>query len=169
MNYWKIKKFDIANGSGLRTSIWVTGCHFHCKDCFNQELWEFSSGKLFDSVAEKELFEKLSDSHCQGLSVLGGEPLMQGQDMVNLLQKVKSMYPPKDIWIWTGFYLEEALQDETRKKILSYCDVVVDGRFDHSKHVGHLYFRGSSNQSIYRNINGEFVKIENPEEYFSKI
>lgn len=167
MNYWRIKKYDIANGIGLRTSIWFTGCHFHCKECFNSDLWDFGSGKPFDANAEKELFEKLSDSHCKGLSVLGGEPLMQGQGMLELLKKVKSIFPPKNIWLWTGFELEEALKDETRRNILSYCDFVVDGRFDHSMKKSNLKFRGSSNQNIYKNVNGEFIKIENPEEYFN--
>lgn len=168
MNFWRIKKYDIANGLGIRTSIWVTGCKFHCKDCFNKDLWEFSAGKPFDKAAENELFSLLSDPHCKGLSVLGGEPLEQGEDMIKLLKKVKEMYPPKNIWLWTGYELHEALKDTVRNEILSYCDFVVDGKFIHEKHGKHLYFRGSENQNIYKRTEKGFEKIENPEIYFKK-
>lgn len=173
MNYWRIKKYDIANGPGLRASIWVTGCTFHCQDCFNEELWDFHHGKPFDKGAEAELFSYLSDPHCKGLSVLGGEPLMQGEEMVELLAKAKSLYPPKNVWLWTGFSLEHALQDDVRRRILDNCDFVVDGRFVHALHGPHLYFRGSSNQRIFRRTDrgdGTFVfeQIEDPETYFSR-
>ncbi len=162
-----MKKYDIANGKGLRTSVWFCGCNFHCKDCFNKDLWSFESGKDFNDIVENELINNLSDPHCQGLSVLGGEPLEQGDELLRLLLKVRSRFPSKDIWLWTGYRIDEITKlDDIRISILLQCDYIVDGRFDTTKKKGHFLFRGSSNQKIYKNENGKFIQIENPEEYF---
>lgn len=157
MNYFKIKKYDIANGKGIRTSLFVSGCTFHCKGCFNSEAWDFKSGKPFDDNAKKELFELLSDPHCVGLSVLGGEPLMQGQDLLDLLKEVKEVFPDKNIWLWTGFYINEL--NDLQTQIISLVDYVVDGRFEENNALKKYLFRGSSNQTIWeKDEKGNFVR-----------
>lgn len=167
MNYSKIKKYDISNGVGIRTSIFFTGCNFHCPDCFNPELWDKNSGKVFDDEVKNKLFAYLSDEHCDGLSVLGGEPLIQGMALVELLEEVREKFPNKTIWLWTGYKLDSEL-DETQKLILSQCDYVVDGLFKRELSGKKLRFRGSSNQIIWRNENGNFVEatdIENNDRF----
>lgn len=167
MNYSKIKKYDISNGVGIRTSIFFTGCNFHCPDCFNPELWDKNSGKVFDDKVKNKLFAYLSDEHCDGLSVLGGEPLIQGMALVELLEEVREKFPNKTIWLWTGYKLDSEL-DETQKMILSQCDYVVDGLFKRELSGKKLRFRGSSNQIIWRNENGNFVEatdIENNDRF----
>jgi anaerobic ribonucleoside-triphosphate reductase activating protein len=167
MNYSKIKKYDISNGVGIRTSIFFTGCNFHCPDCFNPELWDKNSGKVFDDEVKNKLFAYLSDEHCDGLSVLGGEPLIQGMALVELLEEVREKFPNKTIWLWTGYKLDSEL-DETQKMILSQCDYVVDGLFKRELSGKKLRFRGSSNQIIWRNENGNFVEatdIENNDRF----
>lgn len=150
MNYSVIRKFDVANWLGCRTSIFFSCCYWHCKGCFNKELWDKNSGKPFDREAEDKLFEYLSDPHIKGLSVLGGEPLEQGQELVNLLIKVRVTFPHKDIALWTGYYIDGRDElNETQKTILSLCDVVIDGRFIEELKDPSLYFRGSSNQTIW--------------------
>lgn len=148
MNYSTIKKYDISNGKGVRCSIFLTGCTHKCKGCFNSELWDFKAGKPFDNDAKKYLFELLADPHCVGLSVLGGEPLQQGVEMRDLLKEVRETFPDKDIWLWTGYYIPKEL-DALQVEITSYCDYVIDGRFDESKTDKKLLFRGSSNQTIW--------------------
>ena len=155
MNYFKIKKYDIANGKGIRTSLFVSGCTFHCEDCFNSEAWNFKSGKPFDTEAKNYLFDLISDEQCKGLSLLGGEPLMQGEDMLNLVEEVKEKFPEKNIWLWTGYYLSEL--NDLQKKIISYCDYIVDGRFDKNLAKKKYLFKGSENQTIWKNDNGNFI------------
>lgn len=162
MNYFKIKKIDIANGQGISTSIYFTGCRHHCHGCFNSELWDFTKGRPFDKQAKEELFTALSNENVRNLSILGGEPLQQGKEMADLLAEVKEKFPNKKIWLWTGYYLDEL--DEQQKETLSYCDYVVDGRFEESKSGINLLFKGSSNQTIYqRGKNGELTKVEDEE------
>ena len=158
MRYATIKKYDISNGSGIRTSFYCTGCTHHCCECFNRELWDFESGKEFDEKAKEQLFEYLSDEHCVGLSVLGGEPLQQGKDMLDLLTEIKEKFANKNIWLWTGYYLSEL--NDLQKDIINLCDYVVDGRFDCKKSGLNLRFRGSTNQTIWEkdNKSGKFVK-----------
>lgn len=156
MNYAKIQKMDIANGLGIRTVIYFNGCKFHCHNCQNKELWNFNGGKLFTEESKKELFDAVSNEHIKGLSVLGGEPLQQGEELFELLKEFKEKFPNKNIWLWTGYYLEEL--NELQKKIILLCDYVVDGRYEENKRDLTLNFRGSSNQTIWENHNGEFVK-----------
>lgn len=161
MNYSQIRKYDVSNGCGVRVSVWFSGCSHHCNLCFNHELWDFNSGKEFTEEAKNELFTYLSDEHIRGLSILGGEPLQQGEELLDLLVEVREKFPTKDIWLWTGYYIDgrETLVDE-QKKILSLCDYVVDGRFDIKQKKLGLKFRGSANQTIYHNENGKFVRSE---------
>jgi anaerobic ribonucleoside-triphosphate reductase activating protein len=167
MNYSKIKKYDISNGLGIRCSIFFTGCNFHCPECFNPELWDKNSGKPFDENAKTELFSYLKDEHCDGLSVLGGEPLIQGMQLVELLEEVRENFPNKTIWLWTGYKIDGDL-NETQKMIIGLCDYVVDGLFKKELSGKKLRFRGSSNQIIWRNENGVFTEatdIENNDRF----
>lgn len=167
MNYSKIKKYDISNGTGIRCSVFFTGCNFHCPGCFNPELWDKNSGNVFDDKTKAELFSYLADEHCNGLSVLGGEPLIQGMELVELLEDVRDRFPEKTIWLWTGYDIHGKL-DETQKMIINQCDYVVDGLFKEELSGVKLRFRGSSNQTIWRNEKGFFVEatdIENNDRF----
>ena len=168
MNYSKIKKYDISNGCGIRTSVFFTGCNFHCPECFNPELWDKNSGKPFDETAKNALFEYLADEHCDGLSILGGEPLIQGEELLNLVNEVKMIFPQKDIWLWTGYEISSLEKDSIQRLIIEQCDYVVDGLFKKDLSGKKLRFRGSSNQIIWKNVNGEFIEandIENNERF----
>lgn len=154
MNYDSIKNLDISNGLGVRVSIFFTGCHFHCKNCFNSKLWDFNSGKHFDLKARNLLFNYLSNEHIKGLSILGGEPLDQGVELLNLIQKVKNKFQNKNIWLWTGYKILNNKLTTIQKAIISYCDFIVDGQFEESLKNPKLLFRGSSNQIIYENDKG---------------
>lgn len=168
MNYSKIKKYDISNGCGIRTSVFFTGCNFHCPECFNPELWDKNSGKPFDETAKNALFEYLADEHCDGLSVLGGEPLIQGEELVILLKEVREKFPKKDIWLWTGYEITKLEEGSIQRQIIEQCDYVTDGLFKKDFAGKKLRFRGSSNQIIWRNVNGTFVEandIENNERF----
>lgn len=151
MNYSVIKKYDTSNGLGIRTSIFFTGCNFHCQGCFNKELWDFKSGKPFDEEAKTLLFEYLGDKHVKGLSVLGGEPLQQNfTELKDLLLSVKEKYPEKDIWMWTGYYIDEL--SPKQKEVVGCVDRLVDGRFEIDKKTGKTSYRGSENQTIWEVI-----------------
>ena len=149
MNYAQLRHFDVANGPGVRASIFVSGCRFNCKGCFNKEAQDFNYGNKFDKETEDKFMEYIKDDNVKGVSILGGEPLMQTMDnsLLNLLKRIKKE-SNKEIWMWTGFVYETAILDEKRKEILNYVDVLVDGQFDESKKVLNLKFRGSTNQRI---------------------
>ena len=155
MNYAVIKKFDIANGPGVRVSLFVSGCRHNCKNCFNKEAWDFNYGSLFDENTEKEIIEALKPSHIQGFSLLGGEPFEpENQACLSvLLEKIKTVLPEKDIWCYSGFVFEDIFEGrvgekETANKLLSNIDVLVDGKFVEELKGAQLIFRGSSNQRI---------------------
>ena len=146
MNYAEIKKVDIANGPGVRVSLFVSGCRNHCKGCFNPETWDFDYGRPFTRETEDEIIEALRPSWIQGLSILGGEPTEEENAavLIPFLKRVRAVLPDKDIWLYSG-YTYEALRD---KEILTLVDVLVDGPFLlELKDVG-LAFRGSRNQRI---------------------
>lgn len=146
MNYAEIKKVDIANGPGVRVSLFVSGCRNHCKGCFNPETWDFDYGRPFTRATEDEIIEALRPSWIQGLSILGGEPTEEENAavLIPFLKRVRAVLPDKDIWLYSG-YTYEALRD---KEILTLADVLVDGPFLlELKDVG-LAFRGSRNQRI---------------------
>ena len=156
MNYAVIKKFDIANGPGVRVSLFVSGCRHRCKNCFNSEAWDFSFGKPFTSEVEDEIISALKPLHIEGFSLLGGEPFEpenQGP-LAEFLEKLKNELPDKTIWCYTGFLFDEQLLKgtvgniETVKKMLDNIDVLVDGKFVEELKSPDLLFRGSSNQRI---------------------
>ena len=158
MNYATIKWYDIANGEGVRISLFVSGCTHRCKNCFNQIAWDFDYGKPFDEATQEKLLQELGSSYIAGLSLLGGEPL-EPQNQASLLpfvREVKRRYPDKTIWCYTGFVLDEAqgmLKDSHKntpetKELISLLDVLVDGPYVDELHNIRLKFRGSSNQRV---------------------
>ncbi len=156
MNYSEIKARDIANGSGVRVSLFVSGCTHHCRGCFNPETWDFSAGKLFDSECENSILKMLEPSYIRGLSLLGGEPMEPvNQDvLLPFVKKVKERYPDKDIWCYTGYTLDTDLKVNGKAfcssttELLGLIDVLVDGEFEEDKKNLRLPFRGSENQRI---------------------
>ena len=146
MNYAEIKKVDIANGPGVRVSLFVSGCRNHCKGCFNPETWDFDYGRPFTRATEDEIIKALRPSWIQGLSILGGEPTEEENAavLIPFLKRVRAVLPDKDIWLYSG-YTYEALRD---KEILTLADVLVDGPFLLKQKDAGLAFRGSRNQRI---------------------
>ena len=156
MNYSKINPCDIANGTGCRVSLFVSGCTKRCKGCFQPETWDFAHGEPFTESTIEKIAELLSKPYIRGLTLLGGDP-MEPQNQIALLplvKRVKRFYPDKDIWCYTGATLEELLDagDHSRRAVtgdlLSYLDVLVDGRYREDLRDPSLWFRGSSNQRI---------------------
>ncbi|MDO5547432.1 MAG: anaerobic ribonucleoside-triphosphate reductase activating protein [Eubacteriales bacterium] len=156
MYYGKIRENDIANGSGVRVSLFVSGCRNHCKNCFQPETWDFQYGQPYTEETEKHIIESLSHPYIQGLTLLGGEPLEpENQEvLIRLLRKVKSKCPEKDVWCYTGYTLEQTLQDGSpcrcavTDELLSLIDTLVDGRYEDELRDISLKFRGSSNQRL---------------------
>lgn len=156
MNYAEIKKCDIANGVGVRVSLFVSGCRHHCKNCFNQCTWDFQFGKPFTKEVEDELIDALKPDYINGLTLLGGEPfeVENQRGLVGFLKRVKNEFPNKPIWCYTGFVYDKELLIDSRARcevtdeMLSYIDILVDGRFVEELKNLNLNFRGSSNQRI---------------------
>lgn len=156
MKYATIKYNDIANGLGIRTSLFVSGCTHHCKGCFNQEAWDFNYGKPFDIEVQNEIINSLKNEFCDGLSLLGGEPFEPSNQVVLLpfLERVKKEVKDKNIWCYTGYLFDKELLGNSRAKIketykmLSLIDVLVDGRFIEEQKNISLRFKGSENQRI---------------------
>lgn len=152
MRYGRIKKYDIANGEGVRTSLFVSGCRRHCEGCFSPETWAFEYGEKFTADTENELLESLKPEYIAGLSVLGGEPLESRAELLSFLKRVKEEYEDKEIWLFTGYTWSEIKQlmtrDSTVKELLSYVDVLKAGPFMESESEAGLIFKGSRNQLI---------------------
>ncbi len=156
MNYGEIKKTDVANGPGVRVSLFVSGCTHHCKGCFNSETWDFSYGQEFTADIQEELLELLRPEHIAGLTILGGEPFEPSNQrgLLPFLRKVKERYPKKSIWCYTGYLLERDLWNESSARcgatdeMLSLIDVLVDGEFIQEQKNIALKFRGSENQRL---------------------
>lgn len=156
MNYGEIKKYDIANGPGVRVTLFVSGCRHHCKGCFNAETWDFHYGNPYTEKTEKEILDALNHPYIAGLTLLGGEPFEpeNQRELVKLLKKVREMYPKKNIWSYSGYVYDKDLilggraYTEVTDEMLSYIDVLVDGPFVEDLKDITLQFRGSSNQRI---------------------
>ncbi len=156
MNYVKIKKHDIANGPGVRVSLYVSGCTRHCRNCFNPETWDFSAGNSFDQNAEDEIIEALRPDYIKGLSLLGGEPFepQNRKALASFVRRVREILPEKSVWCYTGYDYEKDLLTgrvggfESAAELLSLIDVLVDGEFIEEKKIIDLRFRGSENQRI---------------------
>lgn len=156
MRYAAIKNCDIANGPGVRVSLFVSGCTHRCKGCFNAVAWDFDYGHPFTRETEDAILSMLAPNHIRGLTLLGGEPFEpQNQgSIVELLRRVKGKYPQKDIWAFSGYLFDRDLvsgkigDPAISKEFLSYLDVLVDGPFVEEKKDLMLRFRGSSNQRL---------------------
>ena len=156
MNYAKINKNDIANGIGVRVTLFVSGCTHFCKGCFNSEAWDFNYGQPFTKETENELLEALAPSWIDGLTLLGGEPMepQNQRALLPFLKKLKEMYPKKTIWCFSGYTLEDELLTDSRARcevtdeMLSLIDVLVDGEFVEELKDISLRFKGSSKQRL---------------------
>ena len=156
MNYADIKQYDVANGLGVRVSLFVSGCTHHCKGCFNSETWDFSYGKPFTKEEEDKIIEYLAPNFVHGFSLLGGEPFEPENQraLLPLLKRIKKEYPQKNIWCYSGYLLDKDLLSESRARcevtdeMLSLIDILVDGEFVEAKKNLSIRFRGSENQRI---------------------
>lgn len=150
MRYNKIRRYDVTNGPGVRTTIFVSGCTHNCEDCFNKELQDFEYGDIWSQKSEDEFIDYVSNPMVVGINVLGGEPLQQTMDdsLLDLLKRVKNEFPEKSIWLWTGDLFEEAIENEKKLAIIEQVDVIIDGQFQKDKRNIKLKYRGSENQRV---------------------
>ena len=156
LNYANIKYCDISNGSGVRTSLFVSGCRRHCENCFNKVAWDFAYGKPFDKTVRNQILASLKPDYIGGLSLLGGEPFEpeNQRELAGLLARIRETYPGKDIWCYTGYLYDRDLQPggcvftDVTETMLSCIDVLVDGEFIEEQKDVTLRFRGSRNQRI---------------------
>lgn len=156
MNYGEIKNCDIADGQGVRVTLFVSGCTNHCEGCFQPQTWDFDYGKPFTKDTEEELINMLAPSYINGLTLLGGEPMEPENQraLLPFVRRVRETYPDKTVWCYSGFTLEELLRDgshprcEVTDELLSLIDVLVDGRFILAEKDISLRFRGSRNQRV---------------------
>lgn len=156
MYYSAIKYTDIANGLGVRTVLFVSGCRNRCKGCFQPETWNFCNGQIFDKEAENAIIESLKPDYIKGLTLLGGDPFEPENQtgLIDFVRRVKREFPNKDIWAYTGYLLDKdfvpgsRLYGEVTEELLSYIDVLVDGPFVEEKKSLSLKFRGSANQRV---------------------
>lgn len=154
MNYASIKYCDIANGPGVRTSLFVSGCRVHCKGCFNAETWDFLFGSSFTQDVEHDILASLAPSYIAGLTVLGGEPFEEENQraLLPFMRDVRRLYPRKSVWFFSGYTFEVITAGRKRceatDELLSMIDVLVDGPFVEEMHSVNLRFRGSTNQRV---------------------
>ena len=161
MRYASIRSKDISNGEGVGVSLFVQGCHFHCKNCFNQDTWDFSGGKEWNREIEDEFMKLVNRPYIKRVSLLGGEPLADENvlDIMRLINRIKTECPDKKIWCYTGYtweqifpivnpYLNLTQAEMTRQNAVKNCDILVDGRFVEEEKDLSLEFRGSKNQRI---------------------
>ena len=146
MRYNKIRKMDISNGPGIRVSIFMQGCEFHCKGCFNPETWDFKCGNEFTDETIKKVLDLCNQDHIVGLTILGGEPMhpVNIEGTTKLAKEFKKRFPKKSLWVWTGFQYEK-IKD---KEVFKYIDVLVDGQFIAELFSPKLRWKGSSNQRV---------------------
>lgn len=167
MNYADIKDVDIQDGIGVRTALYVSGCTIHCKGCHNKVAWDFNYGTRFDEAAKNRLFNNLSNSYIEGLSILGGEPfeLMNQAELSLLVQEVRENFPEKSIWVWTGYQFDQKilfgdyLKYNFTKKFVDNIDIVVDGQFIEEQKMIDLKYRGSYNQRMI-DVQSSIIKNE---------
>ncbi len=173
MNYAEIKYNDIANGEGIRVTLFVSGCLHRCKNCFNEIAWDFGYGKEFTEETEDNIISACEPEYISGVTLLGGEPFepQNQQPLIHFLEKFRAKYPQKNIWCYSGFTYEELTgkiqsrcYTDTTDKMLGLIDVLVDGKFEQELHSLMLKFRGSSNQRLIdlnkTRAQGDIVTIE---------
>ena len=147
MRYNKIRKMDISNGPGVRVSIFMQGCSFNCKNCFNKETHDFAGGKEFDDSTIERVLELCDNENIEGLSILGGEPMHPNniEGTTKLAKAFKEKYPNKSVWSWSGYSFDNDLKD---KEVVKYLDVLVDGRYQDELSNPTLRWKGSENQRV---------------------
>lgn len=171
MNYATIKFYDVANGKGVRVSLFVSGCRHHCKGCFNAETWDFSYGEPYTQETEDSIIDGLKPDYITGLSLLGGEPFEPENQpaLTALLRRVKTQLPEKTVWCYTGYTYDTDLAEggsvftDVTREMLSYIDILVDGEFIEEQRDLTLRFRGSRNQRILTLENGICTQMESCE------
>lgn len=164
MNYTVIKYFNTANGDGVRTAVFVSGCTLRCKGCFNKEAWSFNSGKMLtDEIINEEILDSIDYPYIDGLSILGGEPMEEDNidGVYRLLSKFRERFgTTKNVWMWSGHTIEELQKSMKRNAILNMVDYLVDGRFEEDKQDLKLRFRGSTNQRILKREGNKWEVVE---------
>lgn len=147
MRYNKIRKMDISNGPGVRVSIFMQGCSFNCKNCFNKETHDFNGGKEFDDSTIERVLELCDNENIEGLSILGGEPMHPSNidGTTKLAKAFKEKYPNKSVWSWSGYSFDNYLKD---KEVVKYLDVLVDGQYNDDLRNPTLKWKGSENQRV---------------------
>ena len=160
MRYAQLRRYDISNGPNIRATLFVSGCTHNCKGCFNKDYQDFSYGKEWTSITETLFLCYAKDPKVKGINILGGEPLQQTMDnsLADLLAKIKEN-TNKPIWLWTGYKLEDVINNTKVMNILQYVDVLIDGKFEEDKKDLNLMYRGSANQRII-NLTKTFEKGE---------
>lgn len=164
MKYSQIRTIDISDGPGVRVGLYTQGCPFHCNGCWNQDTWSFDGGRLFDESVKEAILDAVSKEFISGLSILGGEPLVENNldEIKELVSFIRDRYPDKTIWVWSGFLFEDLSHDQL--EVVNMCDVLVDGQFIEELRDLDLEYRGSSNQraiDIKRTlISGNIVELE---------
>lgn len=160
MNYSGIINCSIVDGEGFRVALYVSGCKHYCEGCHNNATWDFNNGKKYTQDVENILFDRLNKSYIKGLTLTGGDPLYNFEDILPLLKKFREVYgTSKDVWLYTGFTMEEIDSNDKYKEVIDLCDYVVDGRFVLSKRNTTLSFKGSDNQIIWqKDKEGNFIK-----------
>lgn len=163
MNYAQIRSMDISNGEGIGVSLFVQGCDFHCKNCFNSETWEFSKGQEWNDKTKNQFLKLIEKPFIQRVSILGGEPLhpKNVQNVLKIVDEIRVSYPTKNIWLYTGYTWEQIMHPvitdinseqlkmlQMRKELVSKCNVLIDGRYVDELRDISLHWRGSSNQRV---------------------
>lgn len=149
MRYASIRKMDIVNGEGIGVSLFVQGCPFHCKGCFNQETWDFNGGKEFTKELKEKFIDLCKKDYVNFIGILGGEPLVQGDEFYWFLKEIKYEVPNKPIFLWTGYKWEEICYHDVAWDIVRECvDILIDGKYEENKKDFSLKLRGSSNQRV---------------------
>lgn len=163
MNYAQIRSMDISNGEGIGVSLFVQGCDFHCKNCFNSETWEFSKGQEWNDKTKNQFLKLIETPFIQRVSILGGEPLhpKNVQNVLKIVDEIRVSYPTKNIWLYTGYTWEQIMYPvitdinseqlkvlQMRKELVNKCDVLIDGRYIDERRDVSLHWRGSSNQRV---------------------
>ena len=156
MKYAQIRSIDVSNGNGIGVAVFVQGCDFHCKNCFNQITWDWDGGYEWSEDKEKELFELCDKSYITRLSILGGEPLNPKNidTVIKLAMHFKERFPNKKLWIWSGYNFENYI---SKTRITQYADYIIDGLYVEDKQDFRLRFRGSSNQRIWHNTGTSWI------------
>lgn len=149
MNYAQIRKFDVTNGPGVRTTLFVSGCTHKCDGCFNDEQQNFNYGNEFNKETEDKFIKYTLNPQIKGVNILGGEPMQQTKDntLLNLLQRIKKE-TAKPIWLWSGYTYEQIISDPKKLELLNQVDVLIDGKFQIANRNISLKYRGSSNQRV---------------------